>query len=500
MSISRLPPVPTLELPEWSDDVRRAWTERASRAESLSRGAGAGRRFGELVAEARRVLLAQDVDVLGARNAERRFVRAVVTAWVDEPSLLAATFTQPVARVLSMGSWSRLAAVTVARLLTEHFDRLDGIRPGLFAAVRDLAWTALGQQPPSRHHDTVDALRTNHAYLFEATGPARLATELLARGQDARAWLRSGHLTAFADTRWGQIVRDVFYLECIRVADPAQGDHRFLTTITDEVMVRQRTDATDEERLYFGHRVLTALTAKTTRHPSQAWIETVLAIGGDPRLVQTHQWQTWWSRVPEENRARAVSWMRGVDLNVFLNAVAHYAEATANETMTRMLERRARFLSGLYEQDRINDLRLILGDDIRRWITRNARVRLVDEARLEGTTRQDTAVVYVDCGDFFLVEGSHNFKLHVYVRGAPERIADRRIRSFSIAELREELPDRHRFRHGADSYDAYPHLGFAWVPNTLEFLRRHGVRLDERALLTPNDYAELSRRRVSGRY
>jgi hypothetical protein len=491
----RLPPLPRVELPELPEKAARAWEERTSRARALSRGAGAGSHFHDLVVEAKRILELQDLATLRDRRGDRRFVRAVATAWGDDPHLARATLTPEVILMLSEAAWSRLGTLTIAHLLLEHFDHVERWRPGTFTLLRDLVGSALAKQRAGRREDTIEALRGNQTYILHLDGPVRLAAELGARSADVAEWLRVGRLSGFADTRWGRVVRDAYYLERIRAANPESGNHDFLTAVTSTALTRQRTEETEQERLYFGHQVLTAMTGKPTRHPSDAWRDAVLTIAGDPRLEQTEQWRTWWSRVPEENRRRAIRWMQGLDLRAFLLAVAHYAESTFNDPMQRMLERRAQLLTGLYEQDRIEDLRLILGSTIRDWIRKEMGFIPVDAARLEGSPRE-TAVVYVNCGDFHLIEGSHNFKLQVYVGAAPEQVGDRRRRYFTLDDLREDIPAMHARIHGPYSFGIFAHQGLKWIQDALDFLQHRGVRVDERALLTANDFATLARRRA----
>lgn len=494
-------PVPQFQLAAWPDHARATWEERADRATGVSARAGIGRNYGELVQEARALLLAGDLATLRTRMAERRFVRAVITAWLDDASLAEGTASPDLIRSLSaVARPSRLTTIAAAMLFFRHFDRLDAWQAGLFLAVRDLIRSAVKAQPSRAAGDVIETLRQHGDLLLELEGPTRLAQHLLVAGGDVTSWFRANHMSVHSDTRFGRIARDAYYLTAIAAADAEHGDHNFLVVVTSEVLARQRTESTDEDGLYFGHQVLTALTAKATRHPSEAWLEAVVTIGDDPRLSQTAKWMLWWSRVPEENRDRAIRWMRSIDLRAFLDGVEAYAVNTENESMLRMLERRKRLLLGLYEQDRIEDVRLILGGDIRQWIRRSTQFPLIDEARLQDSGKQDTAIIYVDCGDFCLVEGSHNFRLHVFIGGPLQRLADRKVRLFDGAELRETIPSRHKEIHGEASHFSVAHLGFEWLRRALDLLRDSGITVDERGLMTPPDFADLARRRANEGY
>lgn len=493
-------PVPRLALPAWGDEVHDTWASRAERASALTRGAGVGRNFGALVEEAIALLRAGDTRRLVERSRNRRFLRALLTAWSGDVALARATMTPSLlASLVPHGGCSRLTTITAASLFLDHFDLLDDWQPDLFRAFAYFLRHAVAAQRVRDTADLVEVLRRHEAVLLAKDGPHRLAQHLATTGGEPTTWFRSNHLSAHSDGRFGRLTRDAYFLAWIAAADPEQGEHGYLEVISNEVVARQLSETTGQDGRYFGHHVLEALTAKETRHPSAAWLEAVLDIGGDPRMEGTAQWATWWFKVSEGGRRRAVRWMQGVNLKAFLKGIEAYARDTENHGMQRMLERRRRLLIGLYEQDRVDDVRLILGDDIRAWVRRNVPASAqADICRLRDAGKQDTAVVYVDCGDFSLIEGSHNFKLHVYAGGPVPQVADPRVRVFSGRDLRETYPWRFQEKRGWGSHLAVQHdVGGSWLMKALDFLADRDVRIDERALMTPVDYAALHRRRAA---
>ncbi len=494
-------PARSVKLPPWRPATSAGWKERAKAAGRITTRAGTGRHFDALVAEARALLTANDHDALVNRAGDRRFLRAVVTAWTDDEPLARSTMTPGLLRSLAIaGSFSRLATITAASLLLEHFDLLDGWRPGTFDALAHLVRSAVETAPSRGQRDVVEALRVNAGVMFVSDGPQRLAAWLVTQdGFDPVTWFRGHGLSAHLDSRFGRMTRDAYFLAWIEAADASASEQPYLATIKDEAVARQRTETTAADGRCFGHVVLEALSTKPTNRPSSTWLQAVLDIGGDPTKNETPQWRSWWARVSPEAVRQAIRWMQGVNLRAFLDGVDAYAEETGNESMKRMLERRRQFLLGLYAQDRALDVRLILGDDIRRWVLRHSAVP-IDAARLRGGISSDTAMVYLDAGDFSLVEGSHNFKLHLYVgSGGIPPIADRRTRVFEAVDLRDVYPDRHVMAHGGHMYLGVAHQGGEWIRTALDFLRSRGIRLDEGALMTPNDYADLARRRAGWR-
>lgn len=494
MSLVLTLPKPDVDLQPWTACGRHGWERLGERARLLRDRAGGAEVVTRLEVDARVVLASGNVALLNARCADPRFLRAVLTTWHLDEAVRSTTLTPATLACLPRGpALSRLATVVLASLFLGHFDHLGGECDGLFSDLRDRLREAVAAQRRSRRHDVVEALRLHDA-LLELDGPRRLAERLVAEGADLSTWLQENGLSTHSNSRFGRLARDAVYLVAIERADPTR-EHDFLRAITEEALYWQKADVAGERR-YFGHQVLTSLTDKSTLRPSLAWVQAMLAIGGDPRLVQTRLWRTWWSHVPEANRHRATQWMRGVDLHAFLDGVEAYARATANQPMLRMLERRKHLLVGLYEQGLVEDVRLVLGRDIRRWVLSSTPVDLVDVATLREGGMQDTAIVYVHCGGFSLVEGSHNFKLHAYVGGPLPRLADRRRSRFDASDLRDTLPALHCDVHGPGSHLAVAHQGGEWIRRALDFLRDRGIRLDERGLVTAADYADLHRRRA----
>ena len=103
------------------------------------------------------------------------------------------------------------------------------------------------------------------------------------------------------------------------------------------------------------------------------------------------------------------------DLRLFLQAVEQYGLETANTEMQRMFPARKRFLEGLFKLKLIRNTRLLLGgkaqQSVKRILGKDVKTSF---ARMDGPMN-DKAVIYLDCGDFHLVEGSHSFKIWVYL-------------------------------------------------------------------------------------
>lgn len=498
-SLLPLPPV-RAELPAWSERTAERWKALETRANVLATRAGTGRRFDALVDEARRMLEDGDPELL-SRVSQRRFARAVVTVWAADPALAARTTTSDLLAALRPSTDrrpSRLTVVTTVLFLLKHYTVLDEWRPGLFA---ELAATirAMVAASATGSDDTVETLRTQGSFLLDPQGPRTLARHLLSIGSTPHDWFRAHRLGAATDTRFFHLVRDAVYLVQIEDADPTIEGHAVLAQVRDEVLARQRStqgQSDPDETRRFGHDVLTALLLKEVRRPATDWLDAVTTIAGDPRHRQTERWSLWWRPLDRRLVERAVRWMSTADLRAFLDAVEDYGRSQGNTDLTRMIAPRRIFLDGLYEADRIVETRLVLGSDVSRRVAGPARLSQYDAARYSETGGNDKAIIIVDCGEFTLVEGSHNFKLYVFAGRPVGRLMNRSERHFTLDDFRDRVPREHERLHGPERWTAISHQGL-WQREAFNFLRYLGVSVQERTLVDERTHLAIQRRRAS---
>lgn len=486
-------PKPEFAPAPWPDDLADEWRAAAERADDLGRRAGTGRRFEKLLGEARALLQDRRHDEVVTRAADRLFARAVAVLWAEETQLAQRSMTPPVVRAVAApaAGASRQTTITLVSLLLAHYDLLDDWHEGLFEAAAAAVDGAVHTCRRREHRDIVEVVRESGRFVTHVDGARALAQELVTSGTTPETHPDARALCGNDQGRFARTLRNSYYLEQIAAADHTTDGHQFLADATARA-TRLRRDENDRR---FGIAVLEALLDKPdSRVPSRTWVEAVVAVGGDPRHEQHPTWREWWAHVRQELRERAVRWMSGADLRAFLAAVDRYGVESGNADLQRMFPQRQRFLLGLYESGLVRSTRLVLGDDIRATVRRVTHLGLYDVPRFADPKR-DTAIVFVDCGDFHLVEGSHNFKLHVFL-GEPEPLLiDPLRRSFTRDDLTKVVPYRHQQRHGERTFDAWSHQGSAWLWHALDFLRDGGVSLDESALVTPNDLSYVVQRR-----
>lgn len=100
----------------------------------------------------------------------------------------------------------------------------------------------------------------------------------------------------------------------------------------------------------------------------------------------------------------------------------------------------------------------------------------------------DKAVIYLDCGDFHLVEGSHSFKIWVYLAAPGEALRSYERSSFTHSDLTSAIPAAYANRYPGLPYDAFVHSPHTWQNKVFNFLAENGIALDIEQLLSRDDY------------
>lgn len=483
--------------PEWPADNAVRWSGLAQQASDVGQGMGAsGARFADLVAHIRGLLAQGAFDAVADRLGERRVLRALLTVWAgDDLAWMSMPTLFPAARERLVERPSRLAATVLAALFWRLFDRLDAASPGLFATVGGTLYE-VARQVVADDGDTagpLGAIARSPGQWLTAESPATLAADLVATGRSMDDHFRAVGVAGM-EGRFGILARRKYYLAEIARADHTSAGHAFLADVTREAV----TAAETEDDHSFGHALLAALCDKPIEQdPSAEWLEAITGIGGDPRLRETEQWRRWWSVIRPDLTERAARWMVGADLQVYFDALDDYATHQGTESMRRMLPARTTFLRGLYRSGHVREVRLILGDEVRRGISRRPGGLPVHPARYTGTNAAETAVVVLTCNGFTVVEGSHNFQLYLYAGDPLPMLTDPRRRVFSPTDFKDTVPDRHRAIHGRGRQTQFRHNKI-WQPMALDFLGGIGVTVDPRAVYSAEDYEKQRRRELDG--
>jgi hypothetical protein len=132
-------------------------------------------------------------------------------------------------------------------------------------------------------------------------------------------------------------------------------------------------------------------------------------IYGDPRRER----QEFWSYVRPETRRILFRWLARSSMEAIFEIVTESERHTGNSE--QWIERR-RFWTAIYEQGRIDEAWFALGADAVPHANRLYQQTRDDAYRNYDlqTPRRDTCLLFMKIGEKVFVEGSHNFRIHVF--------------------------------------------------------------------------------------
>nr|WP_256359733.1 EH signature domain-containing protein [Stutzerimonas frequens] len=384
----------------------------------------------------------------------------------------------------------RLTPMTLrqlAQLYFRRFDRLDEKE-----GVRELLERSLLQQldliPPSKiqtsRADPLVTLKREGHWLLGLDGPRHLAERVRQGGRELGETFMELGLHGFDDGRYGDICRAHFYLETLRHLPLGESD-----PVLDELLKPTVAKAPFEGTRRIGHVALEILIDRAGQEPGEVWQNFILNLAGDPRISSTNErFVEWWRPLGEERIQKVRGWLSKEDLRLFLQAVEQYGLETANTEMQRMFPARKRFLEGLFKLKLIRNTRLLLGgkaqQSVKRILGKDVKTSF---ARMDGPMN-DKAVIYLDCGDFHLVEGSHSFKIWVYLAAPGEALRTYERNTFSHQDLTTTVPGTYKKLYPGLPYDAFVHTPYTWQNKVFTFLADNGIALDIEQLLSAEDY------------
>lgn len=462
--------------------------------ETSQRISGSGH-LKDLKAEALAVLRTDDDEqlrIFAERGMGMR--RAVLSLWATDRALAEQTMTASRVQQVA-GREVRLSRSGVHELLTIHlsyFTSSQHWKEGLFETLRKaLAAQCHAITVPLPEDSPLLAARNNSQLLIGADGPERVSTLLIEQDQSLASYLTARGLQTYRDSEFGRALVAQYFLRRIETADPSR-PHEFLTELRTSEMLESLMD----DGRYFGHHAVEAL-ASHREVPHEAWIDTVLAIAGDPRLKATPQWHKWWRSTSSDAAAAVVSWLSRRDLQLFLEAFEEFAGN--QDDIQRMFEDRKYFIEGLLEEGIIRETHLFLGSVALGHLQRRLASDLSASITEITGNRQEAgpkAVIAMDCGDFQLVEGSHNFQLWVYAEEHVEELFDRAQDGVSLRYFTRQVPDgvEERRTGPLKAHRSFRHKGTTWQKNALEFLVDRGIAVPSiRRLMSPQAFDELKR-------
>lgn len=492
-SLTRIGSLPCNIIPIATEQRRNMYQTMAQKLDALCLKAGRGSGFELRRRELRTAAEAgRDIRTVMDRTA---YLRPLIDLWKTDndfledipPTAALLTHIDTLVQETPYGRMPRLALRELCMLFYTRYDTLPDV--GLVGAF---VCRQLDSYEERELKSGLDMLHRYRRQMLTPRGHEFLASLAQQRGRtlpDAAKAFGIPDLDSQLYTRSVQ----VYYIERLK-ALPVNAEDPLLNEVRNRTLCSQYMD----RPLRFGHMVLRVLIDKL-RHagekPSQPWMDTLLTIGGDPRLPRESQsFRTWWQPLTEERINAMYEWLSEQDLELFLKICREYSIQSSQEAMRRMYPDREYFLRGLFRKKLIRQTRLYLGSNVQAYVDRTFQGKKKPmTTKISGNG--ELAAFYLSLtssrhGSVHMVEGTHNFAVTIMDRIPPGSV---------LASWRDEVPARSLGRGLEEDYEmAFPgsrrifriiHTASGkWKYDAVQALRDLGVNVVESDVISRQDY------------
>ncbi|WP_132529818.1 EH signature domain-containing protein [Pseudomonas aeruginosa] len=486
----KLPPV-HMPVAEWAPVVRERWTVLVEKVARMKAASGKSDAFEAMLARLRDMASTGRFDGLPELLKRRLTARALTWLWLNDETMGRRLLSSRLLSVLVDAQQPRLTRITLqqlAQFYLRRFDKLDE-HDGLRKQLEQILLQQLHLLPEPKvsgpQADPLVTLKRDAHWLLPPDGPVQLVERVRDSGHELGETFEVMGLQGFDDGRYGDICRAHFYLETLRGLAPGEYD-----PVLDELQKPAVSKAPYEGERRIGHVALEILIDRAGQEPGEVWQNFILNLAGDPRISRNSpNYREWWQFLGEERVQKVRGWLSKEDLRLFLQAVEQFGIETQNDDLQRMFPARKQFLEGLFKLKLIRNTRLLLGGraqhSVKRILGKDVQTSF---ASMDGQMN-DKAVIYLDCGDFHLVEGSHSFKIWVYLAAPGEALRSYERSSFSHSDLTTAVPKAYKRLYPELPYDAFTHHPpLSWQNRVFSFLADNGIALDIEQLLNRSDY------------
>lgn len=478
----------------WPAPVIEGWIGLTERAKRMKARVGGSDAFEQVLKKWRDMASTGRFEELPALLRRRMGARALTWLWLNDERLGSRLLSVRMLDLLVEVQQPRLTRLTLIQLIQlyfRQFDRLDERdkqSEGLLERLQQHLHDQLDRMPEPKQplfaRDVLSVLKREGRWLLDLNGPLALVRRVREQGRElGEAFLTYG-LEGFDTGRYADICRAHFYLETLRGLQPGEWD-----PVLDELLKPSVSKAPYENGKRIGHVALEILIDRAADDPGESWQSFMLNLAGDPRIASSAtNYREWWKPLGEARISKVRGWLSKEDLRLFLQAVEQYGIETQKDDLQRMFPARKLFLEGLFKLKLIRNTRLLLGTKAQLAVKKilGSEVK-TSFARMDGQMA-DKAVIYLDCGDFYLVEGSHSFKIWVYLAAPGELLRSYDKSTFTHSDLTIVIPGQYKKIYPGLPYDAFVHTPNSWQSKVFQFLADNGISLDIEQLLSKHDY------------
>jgi hypothetical protein len=477
-------------LRDWRAKDMAGWSGLIERTAASGANAGRNEAFEAASRSIRSAVRSKRPEGVRQILATRAGARALTTLWLEDSQVRRALLRQPWLEALIETQQPRLTRLSLLNLLSlyfQYFDELDSAEePDLRATVESILLSQLSLFSPGGavegRPDPIATLTAEGLWLLDIEGPLELAKRTRSTRAELGETLSRMGLAGMDAGRYGAACRAHFYLERLKAIPVGGWDD-----VLDELL-KPVAKAPYRGQVRIGHAALAIMIDRSTENPGSDWIRFFLKLAGDPRISsQAQDFVEWWRPLGAQRIEKVRSWLSREDLRLFLRAVEQYGEESQNADLQRMFPARKRFLEGLFDLGLVRISRLMLGLAAQRGVQRVLNRGLSTSfARLSPELNRQ-AVIYLDCGEFCLVEGSHSFRIWVYLEPPSQLLTDFEHDTFTRDDLIRVVPHDYETRFPEYEYGSVVHNG-TWQWTVIAFLAEQGISLDVQKLLSQQDY------------
>jgi len=486
----KLPSAPSV-YKDWPVGVESDWVRLLTRTEKLAQKAGGGSAFDSMCGRLRRSIKSADFTDVDEAMDKRLGARALTWLWNNEHAMLIKSCRWSVIKTLVERQKPRLTRTTLlqlCKLYFQEFDQLDDVDDGLFVRVEAVIRSQLRKIPQTplalSTRDPLVALHENADWLIGAKGPAKLSEKVRKNGEELEQRFARLGLIGFDAGRYGNLCRAHYYIDALKVVPLGRWDAVF-----DELLKPTVNRAPFDNDKRIGHAALEVIIdrAEAEAEVSEAWQNFVVGIAGDPRINSSaRNYQEWWKPLGNARLEKVRGWLSREDLKLFLQALEQYGIESGDSELQRMFPARKNFLYGLYNQKLIRKTRLMLGQRAEEAVKKILQGEIKTSfATLTGNL-SNKAVIYLDCGEFYLVEGSHSFKIWVYLAQPGKIVPSYNYSSFTHYDLTHVTPAQYSAMYNLPYENVTHNIG--WQFKVIKFLAENGIELDVEQLMTAAEY------------
>lgn len=490
----KLPPLNSFNI-NWKPDVQVNWKNLINEVKELGSNAGKGDEFQKVLIQLKDMARTANFSDLVSLMQSRIAARALTQLWLEDQSVKKRLLNSKMLNSLVLMQKPRLGIIALQNLITLYFkdyDLLDLLASNEQKSLREALELLIKEQLNLRLLDVSNdqprsllfVLHSEATWLLSENGPINLVNLTKASNTELSESFVKYQLQGLDVGRYGDVCRAHYYLETLKSIPIGQYDD-----VLDELLKPTVSKAPYQNEKRIGHVAMEILIDRVNEDPSEIWQNFIIDLAGDPRIASNApNFREWWQPLGEDRVNKVRSWLAKEDLRLFLSALDQYGKDTDNHEFQRMFPARKHFLEGLERMKLIKQTRLMLGNTAA-YAVKKILGSDLKTSYIQLTGMNDKAVIYIDCGDFCLIEGSHSFKLWVYLAPPNKLISSYDTRSLSLQALTTKTSNAYKQTYGDDApYVGITHSPNIWQNKVIAFLASHGIRLNIEALLSPVDY------------